>query len=189
MLQGLISRIIRPRVQRGVYRLAISRSLEYTCGNYLTPGPEMMNPVLLADQSLRSLAKPSALGEGETPHADSLPRILVVDDEALIADTICQILNRSGFIAQAAYGGQEAIETARRITPELVLSDVLMPHVDGVEAAIAIREFSPDTRIVLFSGQAATVEILARARERGHNFELLPKPLHPTQLIKHLRST
>jgi CheY-like chemotaxis protein len=146
-----------------------------------------MIPVLLADQPLKSLAKSSELADGGTPHAESLPRILVVDDEALIADTIVQILNRSGFIAQAAYGGQEAIDIARRINPELVLSDVLMPHIDGVEAAIAIREFSPDTRIVLFSGQAATVEILARARERGHNFELLPKPLHPTQLIKHLR--
>ena len=63
----------------------------------------------------------------------------------------------------------------------------MMPHVDGVEAAIRIRELCPDTRIVLFSGQAATVEILARARARGHDFELLPKPIHPTQLIKHLR--
>ena len=60
-------------------------------------------------------------------------------------------------------------------------------HIDGVEAAIQIREFLPETRIVLFSGQAATVEILARARQRGHDFELLPKPIHPTQLIKHLR--
>ena len=147
-----------------------------------------MLPVLLADQTLKSLAQPVALADGEPLHVNNLPRILVVDDEALIADTICQILNRSGFIAQAAYGGQEAIDTARRIGPELVLSDVLMPHIDGVEAAIAIREFSPDTRIVLFSGQAATVEILERARARGHDFELLPKPLHPTQLIKHLRS-
>jgi CheY-like chemotaxis protein len=147
-----------------------------------------MTPVLLADQALKSLTQPVALADGEPLHVNTSPRILVVDDEALIADTICQILNRSGFIAQAVYGGQDAIDTARRTNPELVLSDVLMPHVDGVEAAIAIREFSPDTRIVLFSGQAATVEILARARERGHNFELLPKPLHPTQLIKHLRS-
>lgn len=115
------------------------------------------------------------------------PRILVVDDETLIADTIVQILNRNGFIAEAAYSGREAIEAAKRHCPELVLSDVLMPHIDGVEAAIAIRELCPDTRIVLFSGQAATVEILARARERGHSFELLPKPIHPTQLIKHLR--
>ena len=121
---------------------------------------------------------------GENP----LPRILVVDDERLIADTIVQILNRNGFIAEAAYSGVRAIELSRQYCPELVLSDVMMPNVDGVEAAIAIREHCPDTRIVLFSGQAATVEILARARERGFDFELLPKPIHPTQLIKHLRS-
>ena len=116
------------------------------------------------------------------------PRILVVDDEALIADTIVQILNRSGFIAEAVYGGREAIEAARRIAPDLILSDVLMPHLDGVEAAITIQKFLPNARIILFSGQAATVEILARASHRGYHFELLAKPLHPTQLIKHLRS-
>ena len=120
-------------------------------------------------------------------HKPPSPRILVVDDEALIADTIVQILNRNGFIAEAAYSGAQAIALAKRHCPELVLSDVMMPNVDGVEAAIQIREACPDTRIVLFSGQAATVEILARARTRGHEFELLPKPIHPTQLIKHLR--
>lgn len=116
------------------------------------------------------------------------PRILVVDDETLIADTIVQILNRNGFIAEAAYNGEQAIESARRHCPELVLSDVLMPEIDGVEAAIAIRQLCPDTRIILFSGQAATVEILARARARGYDFELLAKPIHPTTLIQHLRS-
>jgi CheY-like chemotaxis protein len=126
--------------------------------------------------------------EGKDPlQQPSAPRILVVDDESLIADTIVQILNRNGFIAEAAYSGTEAIEFARRNCPDLLLSDVMMPNIDGVEAAIAIRELCPDTRIVLFSGQAATIEILSRARERGHNFELLPKPIHPTQLIKHLR--
>lgn len=124
---------------------------------------------------------------GDRAPAVASTRILVVDDEPLIADTIVQILNRSGFIAQAAYGGREAIEVARNTSPELILSDVLMPHIDGVEAAIAIQKFLPGTRIVLFSGQAATVEILARARQRGYQFELLAKPLHPTQLIKHLR--
>ena len=127
--------------------------------------------------------------EGNTAPRTTPTRTLVVDDEPLIADTIVQILNRNGFIAQAAYGGREAIDTARRIHPELILSDVLMPHIDGVEAAIAIQKFLPTARIVLFSGQAATVEILARARKRGYHFELLAKPLHPTQLIKYLRQT
>lgn len=147
----------------------------------------MTNPFLFSSRSSNSRPDSSESLDNEAEIRSPAPRILVVDDEKIIADTIVQILNRNGFIAEAAYSGEEAIETARRSCPELVLSDVLMPQIDGVEAAIAIRKHCPDTRIVLFSGQAATVEILARARERGHTFELLPKPIHPTQLIKHLR--
>jgi CheY-like chemotaxis protein len=148
-----------------------------------------MTPLLLSSNTPKNSPNPTSSSDGNGTLAGHSPRILVVDDEALIADTIVQILNRNGFIAEAAYGGKEAIEAARRITPELVLSDVLMPHIDGVEAAIAIQKFLPEARIVLFSGQAATVEILARARARGYHFELLAKPLHPTKLIKHLRQS
>ncbi len=146
-----------------------------------------MNPILLSGNSSSSDLNPASRTDGDCDRNTPAPRILVVDDEVLIADTIVQILNRNGFIAEAVYSGKEAVERAHSYCPELVLSDVLMPNVDGVEAAIQIRKLCPDTRIVLFSGQAATVEILARARERGHTFELLPKPIHPTQLIKHLR--
>jgi CheY-like chemotaxis protein len=146
-----------------------------------------MIPFLLSSGSPNDPFESSALRGDEARTQNPAPRILVVDDEKVIADTIVQILNRNGFIAEAAYGGQEAIDKAHRRCPELVLSDVLMPQIDGVEACIAIRKNCPDARIILFSGQSATVEILARARERGHTFELLPKPIHPTQLIKHLR--
>lgn len=146
-----------------------------------------MNPFLLSTRFPNDRFDPAAMPGGEAETKKPAPRILVVDDEKVIADTIVQILNRNGFIAEPAYGGKEAIEKATRHCPELVLSDVLMPGIDGVEAAIAIRKNCPETRIILFSGQAATVEILARARDRGYNFELLPKPIHPTQLIKHLR--
>ncbi len=144
----------------------------------------------LSGGQLRSLLHaPSDQTDSAANKPAKQPRILVVDDEAVIADTIVLILNRSGFVAQAAYSGSQAIEAARAHCPELVLSDVMMPAIDGVETAIAIRELCPDTRIVLFSGQAATIEILARAEKRGHTFELLPKPIHPTQLIKHLRES
>jgi CheY-like chemotaxis protein len=146
-----------------------------------------MHTTFPSNDSREHLLATTSQADGDPVPSLAPTRILVVDDEPLIADTIVQILNRSGFVAEAAYGGREAIDTARRISPELILSDVLMPHVDGVEAAITIQKFLPETRIVLFSGQAATVEILARARTRGYNFELLAKPLHPTQLIKHLR--
>ena len=146
-----------------------------------------MNPFLFSSSASNNRSDASVATGDKADTQSPAPRILVVDDEKVIADTIVQILNRNGFIAEAAYGGEEAIEKARLHCPELVLSDVLMPQVDGVEAAIAIRQHCPETRIILFSGQAATVEILARARERGHTFELLPKPIHPTDLIRHLR--
>lgn len=147
-----------------------------------------MTPLLLSSDSFKSFLPPSVLAGDPAALNTAARRILVVDDEILIADTIVQILNRNGFVAEAAYGGAEAIECARLTQPDLVLSDVLMPQVDGVEAAIQISQLCPDTRIVLFSGQAATLEILSRARDRGYDFELLAKPMHPTQLIKHLRN-
>src|SRR6201992_1384208 len=146
-----------------------------------------MNSFLFSSSASNDRSDSPAIAGDKAGKKGPAPRILVVDDEKVIADTIVQILNRDGFIAEAAYGGEEAIERARRHCPDLVLSDVLMPQIDGVEAAIAIRLNCPDTRIILFSGQAATVEILARARERGHTFELLPQPIHPPHLIKRHR--
>jgi CheY-like chemotaxis protein len=147
-----------------------------------------MIQILFSSDAQKNSQLPDVSADNDAERHVPLPRILVVDDEALIADTIVQILNRNGFIAEAAYSGEQAIEYAKRHCPELVLSDVLMPHIDGVEAAIQISQHCPDTRIVLFSGQAATLEILSRAKDRGYTFELLPKPIHPTQLIQHLRS-
>src|SRR5471030_388257 len=98
-----------------------------------------MDPILLCADFLKPFHNPAAQADGKPTDNGPMPRILVVDDETLIADTIVQILNRNGFIAEAAYSGKDAIESARRNCPELVLSDVLMPNIDGVEAAIAIR--------------------------------------------------
>ncbi len=110
-------------------------------------------------------------------------RVLVVDDEELIAESVAEILRTEGFDAIAAFSGHEAVELAKELCPDIVLSDVLMPDMDGVETAIQIREACPKTRILLFSGQAATSDLLERAKSKGHQFELLPKPLHPTRLI------
>jgi CheY-like chemotaxis protein len=115
-------------------------------------------------------------------------KVLVVDDEALIADSMAEILNRNGFEAIATYSGSNAIDLAREMCPDIVMSDVLMPRINGVQAAIAILESCPAARVLLFSGQAATADILQKARAAGHEFELLPKPIHPQQLLNKLRS-
>ena len=110
-------------------------------------------------------------------------RVLVVDDEELIAESVAEILRTEGFDAIAAFSGHEAMELTRELCPDIVLTDVLMPDMDGVETAIRIRDACPKTRILLFSGQAATSDLMERAKSKGHQFELLPKPLHPTRLI------
>lgn len=114
-------------------------------------------------------------------------RILVVDDEHLITDTICAILNDNGFDANPAYSGSEALEAARDLRPDIVLSDVLMPRMSGVELGIALRREFPEMKLFLFSGQAATSEMIHRAEADGHRFDLFPKPIHPEELIARLR--
>jgi CheY-like chemotaxis protein len=116
------------------------------------------------------------------------PRILVVDDEQLIAETTVEILDSVGFDARAAYDGWTALEIAREFRPDYLLTDVLMPRMNGVELAIAISKSLPATRIFLFSGQAGISEVLLHGHQQGYDFELVAKPVHPTKLIERLRS-
>ncbi len=113
-------------------------------------------------------------------------RVLVVDDEHVIADTLAMILNGAGFNASAVYTGTDAIDFARSTKPDLIISDVVMPDMSGIEAAIHIRGFLPACKILLFSGQAATADLLATARGRGYEFEILAKPIHPKDLLARL---
>jgi CheY-like chemotaxis protein len=115
-------------------------------------------------------------------------RIIVIDDEVLIAETVAEILNDQGFEATPVSDGAAAIELAKTLRPDIVLSDVIMPGLNGIETGIRIREIVPDCRLILFSGQAATVDLLAKARQQGHRFDILAKPIKPDQLIAVIRS-
>ncbi len=115
------------------------------------------------------------------------PTVLVVDDEETVANTTVEILNLSGFCAFVAYDGRTALELATSFLPDIVLTDVLMPGMNGVELAVSVRELLPRTSILLISGQAGTLDLLERARDEGHTFELVAKPIHPLKLIEHLR--
>jgi CheY-like chemotaxis protein len=118
---------------------------------------------------------------------ESGPRILVVDDEQLIADTLVRILNLSGFVATAAYSGSSAIAMAPTLCPDMVLTDVRMPGMNGVETGLLIREGCPEVRVVLFSGQASVGDARGETPEQGHGFELWRKPIHPRELVRRLR--
>lgn len=116
------------------------------------------------------------------------PKVLVADDEHVIADTLAIILNQSGFEARAVYSGEKAVDAAIHWQPDMLISDVIMTDLNGVDAAIQIRAVLPKCKILLFSGQAATADLLDRARGQGHEFEILAKPVHPQDLLARLRS-
>jgi DNA-binding response OmpR family regulator len=111
------------------------------------------------------------------------PVVLVVDDESVIADTLAEILTRSGYKGVAQYDGDSALETALLNPPEMLITDVVLPGMTGIELAISVRRIFPDCKIILFSGQASTADLLANARADGHHFTLLNKPLHPQDLL------
>ena len=118
--------------------------------------------------------------------AKEAPVILIVDDEKVIADTLSIILTHAGFITMTAYDGVTALRIANAITPALLISDVVMPGISGVELAIMLTQAIPDLKILLFSGQASTADLLQKSRRGGHHFTTLTKPVHPTDMLKRI---
>jgi CheY-like chemotaxis protein len=116
------------------------------------------------------------------------PKVLVVDDERVIADTLAMILNQSGFEARAVYSGEKAVEMASTFSPDMLITDVIMADLNGIDAAIMIRSLLPKIKILLFSGQAATADLLEKARAKGYEFEILAKPVHPQDLLSRLQA-
>ena len=94
------------------------------------------------------------------PESTAKPKILVADDERVIADTLAMILNQSGFEARAVYSGESALALAATFTPDMLISDVIMADLNGIDAAIRIRTLLPQIKILLFSGLAATEDLL-----------------------------
>ncbi len=109
--------------------------------------------------------------------------VLIVDDEQIIADTLAMILTKSGYQVMVAYRGNTAMEIAREYRPTLLITDVVMPGMTGIELVFALETVAPDCRVLLFSGQSATVDLLAEARELGRDFTILNKPIHPAEML------
>jgi DNA-binding response OmpR family regulator len=124
----------------------------------------------------------------EVPVDDALetvggrPIIMVVDDEPLVADTLAMILTHAGYHAVRAYDARTALEMASLRAPDLLISDVAMPEMNGVELALGMVELAPQCKVVLFSGHARSVDLM-RAYDAGHDFPLMAKPMHPSEML------
>lgn len=112
--------------------------------------------------------------------------VLVVDDDPMLADTLSEILRRNEFTPIALYSGEDAVEYVERFRPEIVLSDIRMHRLDGIESAKRIRELHPECRVILFT--ASAISESTRDTIRKLKFEFLPRPLHPEAVLAALRN-
>jgi CheY-like chemotaxis protein len=132
--------------------------------------------------SKAKLIEPTANSYWRKPHT------LVIDDDKAVADTLAMVLNTDGFGARAVYSGEAGVALARTLDFDFLVTGVVMPQMNGIDAAIQIRELLPKCKVLLVSGDNDTTALLQGAQARGYIFEVLAKPVHPLVLFQALRS-
>lgn len=142
---------------------------------------------LFSDNNLVKGTSAEEQEDSDVSRRQRRPSILVVDDQQVIADTTMLVLNRSGFRAERAYSSQSGLEMALKLRPDYLLTDIVMPGMNGIDLAIRVRRELPSTVIVLISGQAGVTDLLRTAKQSGHEFNLLAKPIHPEKLLEYLK--
>jgi DNA-binding NtrC family response regulator len=110
-------------------------------------------------------------------------RVLIVDDESVIADSLAINFSNEGYEARAVYSAEQALQLFSEWVAQLAIIDVRLPGMNGIDLAIQLKELYPECKVALFAGQAATGDLAGSARQSGHSFDVLEKPIHPTALL------
>ena len=115
-------------------------------------------------------------------------KVLIVDDDPEIIEILNYNLVNSGFITKSASNGLEAIKKAKKFIPDIILLDVMMPEMDGIEACIKIREIKTltNTRIIFLSARGEDFTQIA-AFDAGAD-DYISKPVKPKILLKKISS-
>jgi two-component system catabolic regulation response regulator CreB len=111
------------------------------------------------------------------------PVVLVVNDDATVADTLVEILNQGGYAAIASYGAKDAVETALLVPPDLVIADVALQGMSVMTVATTLRNRLPEVKIVLLSGNEIAADPLDAIKAAGHEFAVVEKPVQPVELL------
>jgi DNA-binding NtrC family response regulator len=117
--------------------------------------------------------------------SDAAPRVLIVDDETSILDSLRILLKNEGFVPFTALGGKQAIERLPELRPDIVLTDVRMPDVGGVQVLSTARQVDPDVPVILMTAQA-TLQSAMQAVNEGA-FYYIQKPFRNDELLAILR--
>lgn len=113
--------------------------------------------------------------------AENKTTVLVVEDETMLARIISDALRQSGFCVSAVGDGAEGIEAYERLHPDVVVADVMMPHMDGFEMARRIRARDAQAQILFLSARAAADDVVEGFRAGGDDY--LRKPFAMNELI------
>lgn len=118
-----------------------------------------------------------------------MAQVLVVDDEVLVRETVRIALQRAGHQVTEAADGQKALELLASGKIDLVISDIIMPEVDGIGLILAMRKRHPNLRVIAMSGGGRTrnMDFLRMAKSLGAH-SALPKPFTPEQLQNEVRN-
>lgn len=110
----------------------------------------------------------------------SNPRILVIDDEMIVCESCKRILEEDGYEVETALSGREAIDKMKENPFDIVLTDLKMPEIDGMEILRTFRKEYPDTIVIMITG-FSTVETAVEAMKLGA-FDYIPKPFTPDEV-------
>jgi CheY-like chemotaxis protein len=114
-----------------------------------------------------------------------MQRVLVVDDDRLVADTLALIFDKSGFETRVAYSADEALECARHFAPHLLLCDVTMPGRDGLALVSDISRELPACRIIVLTGFYSNLKsVREQASLLPRPVGILTKPCQPAELLR-----
>jgi CheY-like chemotaxis protein len=112
-------------------------------------------------------------------------RVLIVDDECLIADTLGLIFSKHGFEARVVYTADDALQCARSFVPELLLCDINMPVRSGLELMADFSRELPDCRVLVLTGYPSNLtRIRDQLIEHRHPVRVLTKPCTPADLLR-----
>jgi len=124
------------------------------------------------------------MSERQTP-AKQKPTVLVIDDESGILETLEILLRNEGFAPHTALGGKAGLEKIESLSPDIVLTDVRMPQVGGVEILAAARSHDPDTPVILMTAQATLQSAMQAVNEGAYYY--IQKPFRNDELLAILR--
>ncbi len=110
-------------------------------------------------------------------------RVLIVDDDEKVSKTVALLFTTQGWETRVAYSAEEAIEITTQWKPDLAILDIILPGMNGIDLAGVLKANLPGCRLLLFSGQPSTADLVKEAEAQGQMLQVLAKPIPPTELL------